>query len=197
MANLKRQFPLGEYKSWRKCQLLYPHAKSAIAHQPHEEDSVQEWTSILYCAAWYALDKGYVADAEQFAVMAREADTKLLGPEHNKTLNSVAMVALVYKLRGRWKEAEELQLQVMELSKKVLGEEHPNTLNSINNLAMTYSNRGRWEEAEELQLQVMETWKRVLGEEHPNTLTSISNLALTYSDQGRLEEAEELQLQVM
>ena len=48
------------------------------------------------------------------------------------------MVALAYKLGGRWKEAEGLEVQVMETSNRVLGQEHPLTRTSMANLASAY-----------------------------------------------------------
>jgi hypothetical protein len=67
------------------------------------------------------------------------------------------MVALAYKLGGRWKEAEELEVHLMKTGKRVLGQEHPETLTSMTNLASTYRNQRLWMEAEELEVQVIET----------------------------------------
>jgi tetratricopeptide (TPR) repeat protein len=163
IKNLYKEFPTGEHENWGKCQLLFPHAKSAVARQPDGEDSLREWASLLYNAAWYAWRKGNVADAEKMSVKAMKTRKKLLGQEHEETLSSIAMVGLAYGLRGRWREAEELKVQVMETSLRVLGAEHPDTLTSMANLASTYRNQGRWKEAEELEVQVMETRKRVQG----------------------------------
>ena len=197
IKNLCTEFPIGEHENWAKCQALFPHAKSAVAQRPDGEDSLREWASLLYNAAWYAWRRGNVADAEKMSIKAMKARKKMLGQEHVETLCSMGMVGLAYSLGGRWKEAEELEVQVMETRKRVLGAEHPDTLTSMANLASTFRNQGRWKEAEELEVQVMETRKRVLGAEHPSTLTSIANLASTFWNQGRWKEAEELDVQVM
>lgn len=65
---------------------------------------------------------------------------KILGDEHNDTLNGMAMVGLAYKLNGRWDKAEKLDVLVMEMSKTKLGVDHLYTLISIANLALTYRN---------------------------------------------------------
>ena len=192
IKNLYVEFPTGEFENWAKCQALFPHAKSAAAQRPEEQDSLIEWASVLYRAAWYAWRKGNGTEAEKMSVMAMNTRKKLLGQEHEKTLSSMAMVGLTYSLEGRWKEAEELEVQVMETSFRVLGEEHPSTLTSMANLASTFWNQGRWKEAEELDVQVMETRKRVLGEEHPDTLTSMKNLAFTLKGRGQNAEAIKL-----
>ena len=116
-------------------QTFFPHAQSAVAQQPEEQDLLRDWTSILYNTAWYAWSMGKGVEAEKISVQAIKIRKKILGPEHNNTLGSMAMVGLAYKLRGRWDAAEELEMQVMETSKRVLEEEHPDTLTSINNLA--------------------------------------------------------------
>jgi hypothetical protein len=55
---LSIELPTGEYKNWVKCQTLFPHALSAVAQQPEEEESLRDWASVLYKAAWYAWSMG-------------------------------------------------------------------------------------------------------------------------------------------
>ncbi|RAO74323.1 uncharacterized protein BHQ10_010335 [Talaromyces amestolkiae] len=225
IQNLSAVFPTGEYENWAQCRVLFPHAKSAAKQRPEGRDSLVEWASVLYKAAWYDLRKGNGAEGEKMSNQAMKARKMVLGLEHEETLNSIEMIALIYLLQGRWKEAEELFVQVTETRKRVLGAEHPGTLASLANLASTYrsqgrweeaeelsvqvterrkrvlastyTSQGRWEEAEELSVQVTETRKRVLGAEHPDTLASLANLASTYMGQGRWEEAEELNIHVI
>lgn len=186
---LTEEFPTGEYENWEKCLSLFPHAQAAMTEQPQDEYSVRQWATLLYNVAWYAWKRGLLADAKEMSVKSLKARTNLLGSEHVETLSSMAMVGLVYKLIGRWKEAAELEKQVMDAKMRVLGPEHPDTLASLSNLASTYRNQGRWKEAEELEVQVMEARKRVLGQEHPDTLTSMNNLAWTWKSQNRDAEA--------
>src|SRR5262249_43101192 len=155
MRNLDAEFPTGNYEHWSRCQALFPHAKSAAAQRPEEQESLRDWASILYKAAGYAWKMGNVASAVEMSVKAMKVRRKILGQEDEVTLRSVAMVGLAYHMAGRWDEAEELEVQVMETSKRVLGAEHPDTLTSMANLASTFWKQGRWTEAEELFLQVM------------------------------------------
>ena len=189
IKNLSAEFPTGEYENWTYCQALFPHTKSAVTQRPKAEESLREWASLLYHAAWYALRKGSITEAVDLSQIAMKVRKKILGQEHKETLSSIGMVGLAYSLGGRWTEAEELEVQVMETRKRVLGQEHPSTLSSIANLASTYRNQGRWKEAEELDVQVIETTKRVLGQEHPDTLNSMANLAFTLKYQIRCKEA--------
>jgi tetratricopeptide (TPR) repeat protein len=189
IKNLCSEYPTGEYENWVKCQALFPHARTALAQQPEGDRSLSEWALILYRAAWYALLRGNYFDAGKMSRNAMKTRNKILSQEHKDTLNSMLMVALVFKLEGRWKEAEELEVQVVETSLRVLGQGHPNTLTSMTNLASTYWNQGRWKEAEELNVQVVETRKRVLEQEHPDTLTSMNNLAFSWKGQGLQKQA--------
>ena len=122
IKNLSAEFPIGEYENWTYCQTLFPHAKSAITQRPKAEGSLREWASLLYNAAWYAWAKGSITEAVEMSEMAMKVRKKILGQEHEETLDSMDMVGLAYKDRGCWKEAEELGVQVIEIRKRVLGE---------------------------------------------------------------------------
>lgn len=65
---------------------------------------------------------------------------RILGREHNNTLDSIAIVSLAYNLKGRWDAAEELEVQVIETRKTKLGANHSDTLINIANLALMYRN---------------------------------------------------------
>ncbi|KAH6704282.1 hypothetical protein BKA61DRAFT_660865 [Leptodontidium sp. MPI-SDFR-AT-0119] len=194
---LSDEFPTGEYENWARCQELFPHAESAAAQEPKEQDSLLDWASVLYNAAWYAWRIGKGVEAEAMSIQAMKVRMEILGSEHNDTLAGMTMMGLVYSLNGRWDVAEELFVQVMKTRKKKLGADHPDTLTSMANLASTYWNQGRWDAAEELFVQVMKTRKKKLGADHPDTLISMANLASTYWNQGRWDAAEELFVQVM
>ena len=51
------EFPTGEFQNWKKCQALFPHAKSAATQRPEEQVSLIEWASLLYKAVSYACEK--------------------------------------------------------------------------------------------------------------------------------------------
>ena len=197
IKNLNAELPTGEYENWEKCRALFPHALSAAAQRPKEQDSLIDWASILCNAASYTARMGKGVETENMAVHVVEVRKKILGDEHSDTLNGMAMMGWAYYLNGRWDDAEKLDVQVMETRKTKLGEDHPDTLASMGNLALTYESQGRWDDAKKLQEQVMERSKTKLGEDHPDTLTSMSNLASTYESQGRWDDAEKLDVQVM
>lgn len=86
---------------------------------------------MLYKTAWYLWRMGKGVDAERLALQSMNVRTRVLGQEHDETLNSMGMLGLVYNLRDRLDAAAELQVQVMETWKRKLGTDHPSTLHSI------------------------------------------------------------------
>lgn len=199
IRNLTSEFPVGDREDWPRCELLFPHVKSAMSQRPNKssEDSILEWALLLHKGSQYTRRNGNWIDMESMAKNVMEVCNLLFGPEDIKTLNSIAMLGLAYTLQGRWQDAKMLHTEVIETSRRVLGPEHPRTLNSMANLASTHRNQGQWKDAEALDLQVLETHERVLGMEHPWTLIAMSNLATTYWNQGQWKDAEALNLHVL
>jgi hypothetical protein len=108
IKNLCEELPTGKYENWARCQLLFPHVRGATEQEPKEQESLRDWASIMYKAAWYTLEVGNGAEAEELSAKAMEARTRLLGHNHEDSLASKAMVGSVYIFQGRWEAAEEL-----------------------------------------------------------------------------------------
>ena len=66
-------------------------------------------------------------EAEPLLVNARDAWTRELGEEHEKTLVAAAQLAFVLAATGRLEEAEPLFRATYDTRKKTLGEEHSDT----------------------------------------------------------------------
>ncbi|KAF2468400.1 uncharacterized protein BDR25DRAFT_335457 [Lindgomyces ingoldianus] len=182
ISNLCAAFPTGNFENWVVCQALFPHAMSAAAHRPEKPGSLRDWGSLLYRAAWYALEIGNWVEGGILSVQAMEARKKTLGQDHEDTLWSMEMVGNAYRLRGQWDGAEELFMQVMETRKKKLGADHPDTLTSMANLAManlafTRKMQGRDTEAIKLMTQCVQLTRHCLGASHPYHISSSKTLA--------------------
>ncbi|PSN58826.1 putative kinesin [Corynespora cassiicola Philippines] len=190
ISNLSAAFPTGHYENWKSCRALFPHAKSAAGQKPQEAPSLEEWAMLMYRAAWYAEQIGDMANAEALAVQSMKVRKKVLGPDHEDTLWSIAMVADAYSLggrmanlastyrnQGRWDDAEKLFVQVMKTRKTKLGDDHPDTLASMNNLAFTWKYQGRDAEAITLMRECVQSCYRRLGANHPNFISSSATLA--------------------
>jgi tetratricopeptide (TPR) repeat protein len=197
ISNLCEKLPTGEYKNWKKCQALFPHARAALAQRPASQKSLKEWALLLYNAAWYAWQIGRADEAEQMSVASMEVRRELLGKESQETLSSMVVVALAMELRGKYEEAEAMNRQTLALKETVLGREHPETLTSMSDLASVLNREGKYEEAKAMNRQTLALKETVLGREHPSTLASMSNMAGVLESQGKYEEAEAMNRQTL
>ena len=197
IVNLSAVFPSGEYENWIQCRALFPHAKLAATQRPKGEESLKKWASLLHNTAWYACEKGSIAEAINLSEKAMKVRQEILGEMHADSLSSIEMVGQAYRSAGRWDEAEKLQQRVVEARKGILGGKHPDTLTSMANLALTYHEQGRQEEAEKLEEKVLGIRKEVLGENHRDTIYNLANQASIYRIHGRWKESEELGVQMV
>ena len=196
---LYRKFPDGSFRTWTKCQALFPHVRAAVTQQPGEGEGVSstEWATLLCNAAVYAWRRGNLSEATSLSEKAMKVLIKTLGQENEKTLECMEVVGITKLGRGLWNEAEEMMIQVRDGRSKVLGEHHADTVTGIANLAALYKQKGHLKEAEELNRETLEIRRTLLGTEHSETLISQSNLASTCMSQGRWKEAEELQIRTL
>ncbi|ETS78637.1 hypothetical protein PFICI_10699 [Pestalotiopsis fici W106-1] len=186
------ELPTGKYENWGQWKVLLPQARSAAAQRPkNNQESLQDWATVLYKMAWYLKQMGRGNEGQVVAEDAMKIRMRLFGRDNKESLRAIAMVGDIYSLQGKWRDAEKLRAEVMESRKKLLGADHPFTLTSMASLALTYQDQGRWSAAEELFVEVMESRKKLLGADHPHTLGSMNNLASIYLDQGRWSAAEE------
>ena len=115
---------------------------------------------------------------------------RLLGDEHERTVQSVVGMAYTLQLVGRFREAESMLREVLATRTRLLGREHRDTLNTMIGLSGTLVDQGRFDEAEPLQREVLETRRRTLGEDHPDTVRSIFATGIRLQLHGKFLEAE-------
>ncbi|KAJ5526343.1 Tetratricopeptide-like helical [Penicillium frequentans] len=194
---LSSKLPDTTLENWQIYQLLLAHVQSAVTHQPLSRDSLGNWASMLYTAAWFAETRGDYNNCQEMAAIAKATRVKLFGPEDERTLSSFEQLGNAYVITGPWLKAEELQLHVLNTRNKVLGPRHHNTLSSMSSLACTYRIYGQSKRAEALQTLVVDIRQQVFGPKDLSTLASRGCLASIYNDQGRWKEAEALHKQVV
>lgn len=100
LQGLCAEMPDGNYENWAKCQLLFPHAQQVSTKRPHGKEAMEEWATILYKAAWYALERGYGIEAEKLSIWAMKARKKMFDKNHEAVIRSKALVASAYSLQG-------------------------------------------------------------------------------------------------
>jgi tetratricopeptide (TPR) repeat protein len=197
ISNLCAEMPTGQHENWQKCQVLFPHARAALAQRPQDKDSLKEWALLLYKASWYACARGKAGDVEHMSTLSMEVRHEVFGEENAETLSSMHMIARARILGGKYEAAEAMNRQTLALSEAVLGREHPSTLATMSNLAGVLDHQGKYKEAEAMNRQTLALKRSVLGREHPDTLTTMSNLAGVLNRQGKYKEAEAMNRQTL
>ena len=99
ITNLCKEFPARHYKNWAKYQVLFLHAKLALAQQPKGEKSLKEWALLLYNIAWYVWQQKNASNTEKMLVKSIKVKKKLLSKEQEKMLSSIAIIELAYNLK--------------------------------------------------------------------------------------------------
>jgi len=118
---------------------------------------------------------------------------KVLGIEHEDTLDTKYWLARTLLDQQKYDKAEQLFRQVVQQREKVLGIEHEDTLDTKYWLATTLYWQQKYNEAELLFREAIQEREKVLGIEHEDTLYSKHWLAKTlYKQQGKSDEAEQL-----
>ncbi|MFF7963417.1 tetratricopeptide repeat protein, partial [Streptomyces rubiginosohelvolus] len=124
-----------------------------------------------------------------------DAETRVLGPDHPRTLGSRNNLASALGELGEYRQSADLHQQVLADRERILGPDHPDTLNSHNNLANALNRLGEYRQSADLHQQVLADRERILGPDHPDTLSSRNNLANALSDLGEHQQAADISRQ--
>ena len=186
-----KRFPTPKHENRETCRAYLPHALVLISADQITEEQIA--LALLQAnVSWYLYTRGDYTSAELIARRSLALSEKALGQEHQSTLGTMGILAVVLGSQGRYEDAEAINQRTVKLNEEVLGQEHPHTLGSMSNLASVLHSQGRYEEAEAMDRRTLELRNKTLGQEHPETLTSMSNLAMMLYNQGKYEEAEAL-----
>ena len=112
-----------------------------------------------------------------------------LGPDDNRTLESVSRLADSYASLGNLTEALKLREDTLTRRQRTLGPEHRDTLRSMRSLASSYADHGKNDEALELEEKTLAIQKARLGPDDPDTLATMNNRAHSYKSKERFTEA--------
>ncbi|MFI1014401.1 FxSxx-COOH system tetratricopeptide repeat protein [Streptomyces sp. NPDC020965] len=116
---------------------------------------------------------------------------RVLGEEHEDTLQAQSYLAIHHRNRGDFYQARELDQRVYENTIREFGPDDPATLLAAHNLAVSLRLAGDPEAARALD---QDTWQRrveVLGSDHLYTLTTFNAYLLDLQEIGRYEESAE------
>lgn len=123
--------------------------------------------------------------AEAIARELLEKRMRILGPDHNATINALELLAAALHGQKRHEAAEHVYHEAKEKAERVLGSEHPDTLRIKYNLAFELNELRKYKESEDLLLDTLEKQKRVFGSEHPLTKETMELLDKALKKQGK------------
>jgi tetratricopeptide (TPR) repeat protein len=186
-----------DMEHWTKWKRLIPHGLRVSKWALEKGTSDEKLLPSHFEHLGYLLDDEDRPRAEHLYVYALHGYEKIYGPEHKRTLATVANLGTIYRKLGRLEDAKQMLQRALDGSEKILGPEHIDTLGTVNNLGLVYRVLGRLEDAEQMLQRALDGYEKILGPEHIDTLGSLNNLGLVYSDLGRLEDAEQMLQRVL
>ena len=163
-------------------------------YEPHAGDSATaliraDLANRLARLYSYAPDIDAAVDWGRKALQQHES---LLGPNHLKTLASVATLGYLLRLCGELDAAEPLLSRAVAGHEAALGPTHPLALRSATNLSGLLFDREEFDKAEKLLSSILAGYEEALGPRHPESLRAANNLAYLMLARGDFDGAEPL-----
>ncbi|KAI9903679.1 hypothetical protein N3K66_000208 [Trichothecium roseum] len=217
MQMIKERFPTDRgRRALAHCRALLPHVEVVLDGQLPVNDSdavaapdentplgtiyARSLASLLYSVGLHMLDTGDHVRAEKYMKRCLDLRSRVLGDDHDATINTKNKLATAYSSAGHADKAEELQLQVIAAQRGKVSDDSFESnrlmLSYQHNLADIFGQQGRWAEAESLYALVLEGEKRLHGADHEDIAT-MTGLASAIESQGRYDEAERLQVSLL
>jgi tetratricopeptide (TPR) repeat protein len=182
---------------WPQCETLCPHIQSLTKWDDEHSIGNSDLHGANIHIAWYFMHRGQYGEAEKLLEKMLAGQEKLLGPFHQKTLQTMDDLANAYSYQGRYNEALTLYGRALAGNETLLGSDHSTTLETVLRFANGYTLLGRYDEAETLYKRALAGNEKILGPDDPETLLTVNHLAVLYYWQGRYGEAETLQHRAM
>lgn len=133
---------------------------------------------------------GLHAEAEPVLRDALETRRKILGVDHEDTLQSLHSLGSLLTTLGQFDEAIPLLRDAYQGRIRVLGPEDPMTLRAGTSLGGLHRVRGELPEAERIWTEVLAVQRRTLGDDDPDTLRTLNNMGVLFASQNKLDRAE-------
>ncbi|MDX2039503.1 MAG: tetratricopeptide repeat protein [Isosphaeraceae bacterium] len=137
-------------------------------------------------------DLGLFEPAQPLLEAAVESRRRLLGPDAEETIESMAALANLLESRGKSDEALAMQREALERSRRALGPEHPSTIGIVANVGYLESERGEFDAAESHLREAVALFEKVKGENDATTFSVLSTLANVLDRRGESDEAAEI-----
>ena len=121
-----------------------------------------------------------------------EGRSKVLGPKHIDTLDSLSDLAITLLDLDDANAAEEVAKRALDGREETLGNHDPETLVSLNIMGIVLHRQGNLAGAKRLYQQALHSRRGSLGQDHPHTLMTLHNLARLHYEEGDLQAAKDI-----
>ena len=164
--------------------------KTAFPNQPLVEAAVRYTIGATY------ISLGDEKSAEPHVDQSLDFRTRLLGPAHPDTIDSLGLLATLRGMQGRNDQSGSIHRDVLDRCLKTFGANHRTTLVATGNYALFLIEEGRLDEASTLIEPAILAAASTLGAEDRDALQLLYYRGMILSDQGKAADAERVYRQV-
>ncbi|CAG7938503.1 unnamed protein product [Penicillium olsonii] len=147
--------------------------------------------AILHAIGWAYQELGQHEKALQNMIVASKGWHRVLGPEHEDTLQSLHDIGYSYDKLGQYTESLEFYTKALAGREKVLGPEHEDTLWSLHNIGFAYDQLGQYTKSLECYTKTLAGREKVLGPKHKDTLETLHKIGYTHNRLGQYTKSLE------
>lgn len=188
LKTVSERFPFGDFDNWKECEMLSPHAQTAISRSESTSVNILRRAKILHNLARFDEEQSRYELAEERFTEVIKIREKFLGIDNADTLKSMSYLGEVLFREGKYTKAAPIVRRVITESTKLFGPRSQETLFNTGLLAEIMHGDGQWPEAETL----FRTALQGEGDTLLNTvvLKLADHLGAVLRDEEKFEEAE-------
>ncbi|HEX8519846.1 MAG TPA: BTAD domain-containing putative transcriptional regulator [Pseudonocardia sp.] len=161
------------------------------------EGEGRDWAHATAGLGMVEQDAGNLEAAVALQRSALAVFTRVCGPDHPDTAQTLDKLGYVLRLLGRADEAVEVHLRAVRLLERVLGTEDSRVAMALTNLGLDHAAAGRTSAAIEAQERAHRIFSAALGPEHSSTLLAGRRLAVALAVAGNVARARRLMGEVL
>jgi len=185
---VSEKLPLGDFNNWKECEMLSPHAQTAINYPEFSDASNLRRAKILHNLARFDGEQSRYELAEKRYTEVVTIREKHLGIDNPDTLKTLSNLGEVLFREGKYAQAEPIFRRVTAESEKLFGPKSEETLYSMGLLAEVVQGWGRLAEADMLFRKALEGE----GDTLPDVLAMkiADSLGAVLRDEKKFDESE-------
>lgn len=175
---LNKIFPNGsrDFRTWRICSLLLPHALAALSDADSLEVDADTMANLLNNAAGYIYGRGDFRQAVSLLKRALVISEAALGPDHPTVALYLNNFGFVLQALGDFDGAKVNHERALAIDEAIYGLDHLSVARDINNLGLVLQELGNFAAAKAYLERALAIAEAALGLNHPNVAIALSGL---------------------